>query len=189
MMSYWPWYLLNEAINCYYHCEYYACLATLTACVESWLRKELGIEDNFVKLIKLINQAKAKGMITEEEAITINDLRSTRNHNVHFDVKKFPKITSIREGRVADNRIVFDESGRKVDPYPMESHIEGVPLLMLAPTTYIQLNKVITFFKSRYPNKYKRNNKYLLGEIEEFRGPSSDDDFVLPLKQILKNEG
>lgn len=178
-MPYGSWYLLNEAINCYYCCSYYACLTTLSACVESWLRRQIKTKKDFVELIF---EAEANGIITNEEAKTFNDLRGVRNNYVHLNVDKLPKITHMTGGRVVGNQILFDVStSGKVNPYPTEAHKEFVPLLMLAPTAYVPLNKVIAFFKERYPNKDNHLNVYVLGMIQQFDGLSKDEK-IIPLK-------
>jgi hypothetical protein len=178
-MPYGSWYLLNEAINCYYNYSYYACLTTLSACVESWLRRQIRTKKDF---IELISEAESQGIITGEEAKTFNDLRGVRNNYVHLNIDKLPKITHITEGRVVGNQILFDVStSGKVNPYPTEAHKEFVPLFMLAPTAYIPLNKVIAFFKKRYPNKDNHINVYVLGIIQQFNGLSKDE-MIIPLK-------
>lgn len=144
-IPYGTWHLLNQAISCYRNSEHFGCISCLVGSVEIWLRRTLNVSSR-IKLVNLIKNAEESEVISNEEAEHLHELRGLRNRYIHFDLKKLPKVKSATEKKIGE------KEAHEIEPYPTQDHKDAIPLMLLVPSSYLNLNYVIEFFSKRYPN-------------------------------------
>lgn len=180
-LYYGSWHLLNEAFTCYINAEHYACIACLSSSIELWLRREMNAPRR-MNFQKLVRKARKIGKITDEESKELDKLRKTRNSFIHFDLDTLPKVKSMKgpiEMPSKDipklDQIDYQMYQTEVDPYPTPAHKDLVPLSTLAPTAYILLNRVLSFFMKRYPREDQLVDIYYRSLLLKFEGLSENE--------------
>ena len=89
--------LLSEADSCFINGEYNGCVAVLATAVEYSLRKLLNEK---LGLQTLIVRATTRGILNEEDAKVLDQLRQYRNNAIHSDLTELARGVVLRKQEV-----------------------------------------------------------------------------------------